>query len=254
MKMANIGIQLYSLKDLAQDDLIRVLERVAKIGFDGVEFAGYFGVPAKKIRKALDASGLKAAGSHIGFETLSSRPDETVDFSREIGLSTIVCTGFPDSLHADRESWTRLAEKLDAVSQYYVDRGIRCGYQNHDFEFRRFGDETALDIVMAKTDRDRTFLELDVFWAEYCGFPAAYIIAKYPGRCKFLHLTDMKRRGDKQNVEAGKGILDFKAIANAAMAEGTEWYIVKQVNFEIPPLESIRQSLHYLRKILSNQQ
>ena len=43
-KKIPIGLQLYSVRRECGKDLPAVLEAVAKMGYDGVEFAGYYGL------------------------------------------------------------------------------------------------------------------------------------------------------------------------------------------------------------------
>ena len=63
--MSKIGLQLYSLKERCAENLIGTLADVAKAGYDGVEFAGYFGVPSKELKKQLDANQLQLSLIHI---------------------------------------------------------------------------------------------------------------------------------------------------------------------------------------------
>ena len=69
-KRIPIGLQLYSVREDCQKDLPRVLEAVAKMGYEGVEFAGYYGRSAKELRKLLDQNGLRCCGTHTGLNTL----------------------------------------------------------------------------------------------------------------------------------------------------------------------------------------
>ena len=59
-----IALQLYSVREDAARDLQAVLAAVADMGYEGVEFAGYYGHDARTIRSWLDAYGLKVAGAH----------------------------------------------------------------------------------------------------------------------------------------------------------------------------------------------
>lgn len=55
-----IAVQLYSLRDIIKgsgENLLAILPRVKALGYDGVEFAGYFGVDAETLRAALDSAG-----------------------------------------------------------------------------------------------------------------------------------------------------------------------------------------------------
>ena len=46
-----VGLELYSLRDQCKTDLPGMLAAVSKIGYKGVEFAGYHGRTAKELRK-----------------------------------------------------------------------------------------------------------------------------------------------------------------------------------------------------------
>ena len=54
-----IAVQLYSLRDIIKgsgEELLAILPKIKALGYDGVEFAGYFGVDAATLRAALDSS------------------------------------------------------------------------------------------------------------------------------------------------------------------------------------------------------
>jgi len=55
-KKIGISVQLYSVRGDCGKDIDAALERIAKMGFAGVEFAGYhkYGGKAKELRKQLD--------------------------------------------------------------------------------------------------------------------------------------------------------------------------------------------------------
>jgi hypothetical protein len=64
-------VQLYSVRTECEKDLPGTIKAVAKMGYKGVEFAGYYGRDAKTLKKLLDGVGLKCCGtlgivSHIG--------------------------------------------------------------------------------------------------------------------------------------------------------------------------------------------
>src|SRR5689334_5095596 len=80
-KKIPLGVQLYSLRDQCKTDLPGMLAAVSKIGYKGVEFAGYHGRSAKELRKMLDDNGLVACGTHTPYESiLDDKLKETVEF------------------------------------------------------------------------------------------------------------------------------------------------------------------------------
>ena len=48
------GLQMYSVRDITNDDLAGALKKVAEIGYKYVEFAGFFGHPAEEVKAMLD--------------------------------------------------------------------------------------------------------------------------------------------------------------------------------------------------------
>ena len=67
-----IALQLYSLHKYTDSaGLARTLADAAKIGYRGVEFAGYRGHSAAEIRTMLDDNGLAACGTHVGRDALA---------------------------------------------------------------------------------------------------------------------------------------------------------------------------------------
>src|SRR4030042_5562980 len=65
-----LGLQLYSVRTDCQKDLPGTIKTVAEMGYQGVEFAGYYDYSAKDIRKLLDDNGLKCCGTHAPLDTL----------------------------------------------------------------------------------------------------------------------------------------------------------------------------------------
>lgn len=248
--MEKIGLQLYSIKELTQKDFLGTLEKVAKIGYDGVEFAGYFNTPAKELGKTLKDLGLQAAGSHIGIDRLKNELDSVIEYSLEIGDPYIICPGLPVSMRDSADAWKRTADIFNSIGLKCKDNGIPFGYHNHDFEFQKFDGEYGLDIMVSNTQPDLVFVELDTFWVEYCGLKSIDFMNKYKERCLILHIKDMKSQEEKVNTEIGKGVMDFKEITSLGKKLGVKWYTVEQEEFEIPLLQSIEESLHYLRGIL----
>src|SRR5882672_2433351 len=69
-KKVPIKLQLYSLREQCKTDLPGMLAAVSKIGYKGVEFAGYHGRSAKDLRKMLDDNGIVACGTHTPYESV----------------------------------------------------------------------------------------------------------------------------------------------------------------------------------------
>ena len=81
-RVLKIGVQLYSVRDDCAKDLPGTLKALAKIGFTGVEFAGYYGHTPAELKKMLDDNGLKCYGTHVSMEDLTGdKLQKTLDFA-----------------------------------------------------------------------------------------------------------------------------------------------------------------------------
>jgi len=248
--MAKIGLQLYSIKELTEKDFIGSLEKVAKIGYQGVEFAGFFDAPASELKKVLDDLGIVPCGSHTGINALEEELNRVIDYNLEIGNQYVICPGLPEHMRNSYDAYMRLADKFNDIGRKCKEQGIQFAYHNHDFEFEKYNGEYGLDILLSNTDPDLVHMELDTFWVEYAGLKSVDFMRKYPKQhSSLIHIKDMKSLDEKISTEVGNGIMDFVEILNLAKELGTKWYIVEQEEFEISQLESIEKSLNYLKGI-----
>ena len=103
-----ISVQLYSVRDdRGAKDFDAALAQVAKMGFAGVEFAGYhkYSGKPKELRKAIDDLNLVAAGTHIG--TASFKGDElkrTIEFHQAIGCKFLCVAGDRDFTNPEQST------------------------------------------------------------------------------------------------------------------------------------------------------
>ena len=64
------GLQMYSVRNTAQNDLLGALEQVSKLGYHYAEFAGFFGIPAEQVKAKLDECGMEVSSTHTGWQEL----------------------------------------------------------------------------------------------------------------------------------------------------------------------------------------
>jgi len=120
-----MSIQLYSVRGDCAKDFDGTLAALAKMGFDGVEFAGYhkYADKAKELKAKLDELGLKAAATHIGTGTMRGDAlKKTIDFHQEIGCKFLVVPGDgdftnPDKCKALADNFNEIAAKLKPLGK-----------------------------------------------------------------------------------------------------------------------------------------
>lgn len=218
-----IGIQLYTVRKSAEADPEGTIRKVAQAGYKGVQFAGYYGFSAQKMKGILDECGLKAAGSHVGYELLERGADAELEYARAIGLSYITVPGIglenllkPQTI----DFLARFVEKAKGM-------GITVSYHNHFHEFTRKNGEFPLDILFREVPGLK--MELDTYWADYAGVePLAYMRAN-ASRLASVHIKDRNKDPKKPDINAniGEGTLDIAAYLREAEKLHVGWAFVE---------------------------
>jgi Sugar phosphate isomerases/epimerases len=248
--MNECGLQMYSIRELAADDFFGSLKKVAEIGFQGLEFAGYYNVPAPELKKVLEELGLYVMGSHIPFERLNVHLEQEMDYFLNLGGEFIICPWLPVHMRDSKYALQKTADRLNQIGYQCRMNGIKFGYHNHDFEFEQYEGEYGLDILMSYTDPGLVLWEPDVFWFEYRGLNVLDFLNRYSGRCPAIHLKDLKSHDAGSNTEVGKGVIQFPPIINQCKEHRIRRFLVEQENFELPVWRSITESLEYVKTIL----
>lgn len=249
-----IALQLYSVRRDCAQDFDAALEQVAAMGFEGVEFAGYYGYASKAadLKNRLDALKLKAAGTHISLDTLQGDAlKSTIEFHQAIGCRFLIVPGNP--AFTDPEKSKALADTFNQLAATLKPLGMFCGYHNHTAEFKKDGDKTYWDLFAERTSKD-VILQQDCGWTMAAGFdPAAYVL-KYPGRTRTTHLKPTVRPQDTgKKAILGQDSVDWPAVLAACVSKGgTEWFVVEQETYPDgkSPMDCTRESFAGLRALL----
>ncbi len=121
-----IALQLYSVRKECERDLPGVLAAVAGMGYEGVEFAGYYGHDAPTLKKLLDDNGLRCAGAHVGIDTLlGDALERSVEFHKTLDNRYLIVPGLPESRRSSRAAWLETARTMNAISDRLAPTGCR---------------------------------------------------------------------------------------------------------------------------------
>lgn len=249
-----LAVQLYSVRNDCAKDFDAALAQVAKMGFVGVEFAGYhkYAGKARELRQKLDELNLKVAGTHIGTGTF--RGDElkkTIEFHQIIGCKFLIVPGDGDFTHPEKSK--ALAETFNQTAETLKPLGMFCGYHNHTGEFKKDGDKTYWDLFAERTGKD-VVLQQDCGWTAAAGLNPIDLMKRFPGRMKTTHFkpTVVRDEAGKKAI-LGQDSVDWAAVYIACRdIGGTEWVIVEQETYPDgkSPMECTEMSLAGLKKLL----
>ena len=242
-----VGLQLYSVRDACTKDLPGVLEAVGKMGYQGVEFAGYYGRNAAELRKLLDANGLKCCGTHTGLNTVTGDAlKETIEFNQTLGNKFLIVPGLPQASVASADACKKTAAFFTETAAKVKGQGMHVGYHAHGGDFKKFDGETVWDILFSNAGPD-VVMQLDIGNSMDGGGDPIAILKKFPGRSLTIHL---KEHGGPKGAAIGEGDVDWKEIFRLCETTGkTEWYIVEQESYAGGPLDSVEACIKSLRKM-----
>jgi sugar phosphate isomerase/epimerase len=245
-----IAAQMYTVRDASRHNFAGTLQRVAELGYAGVELAGTFDTKPNELANLLNDLGLHCVSAHVSLSDLRSKLDQQIDIYKTLGADYLVCPWLPPEERGDEITYRTLAETLDQIGEQCRANGLQLCYHHHDFELRRLSGRYALDILLQETKPENLQLEPDTYWLKYGGEDPAGYIARWGERVPLVHLKDMTATSPPAFAEVGTGTLDWISIFEAASAGNTRWYIVEQDICPGDPFESLRTSLENLHKML----
>lgn len=251
--MAQIGLQLYTVREEAERDLQGTLRAVSRIGYDGVEFAGVPHEPATEVKAVLEETELAVAGIVVPMGQLRepSAFEAALAYNAAIGSPTILFPWLDEPYRESARAYAETAALLNGFGRTCREHGIRFLYHMHGYEFQRFGDRTGMKILMEETDPESVGLELDTYWVEHGGGNPLTVYRDYVDRCFSLHFKDMNNKEEKRDVEVGDGVIDVSGILQAARGQVADWYVVEQEQFDRPPMESAAISYRNLARLVA---
>ena len=123
MKKFNVGIQLYGVRNSMKEDFEGTIKAIAEMGYEYVEFAGYYGKSSDEIKSILDKYNLKCISVHQGLDFFDEDPDEKCAFLKNFGVKYNVIPWYEKSKLAGSEEWEATKKKFaDAADLFKIGR------------------------------------------------------------------------------------------------------------------------------------
>lgn len=252
LRKMGIALQLYTVRDALEEDFRGTLRRVAAMGYEGVEFAGYGGIPAEEMRELLTELHLQAVGSHVSLQRLQKNLDEELAYMKAIGSRYIVCPALPPEYRSDKEGWQQVYSQFSEIGKKAQEQGLHFGYHNHAFEFEvEWDGQFAFDHLFESLAPEWLMMEMDAGWVQYAGQDPLAYIRKYSDRLPLLHIKDYVNHAQADfidTVELGQGELPLHEIIKEAAAAKVEWLIVEQDRCKNPSIQAVETSIDWLKK------
>lgn len=245
-KKLPVGVQLYCVRNEMPVDMEGTLAVLAEMGFDGVEFADYFGRSAEDLRKMLDDNGLNCCGTHIYLaDMLGDKLGPTVEFNKTLENPYLIVRWLPEELRNSKQGFQKTIDLFNEAAANLRPHGMRVGYHNHDYIFEEIDGRLMWNMLADGTDKD-VILQLDTGHAAGIGLDPVELLKRNKGRTVTLHVKPYSKNNPDAFLD--KDDLDWEAIFEVAEAVGgTEWYIVEYEREAVPPLKALEANLKIVR-------
>lgn len=244
-----LGLQLFTLFNVIDDDVKGNLKKVADIGFKEIESAfskkpGFYGMKPKEFAALCADLGLSWQSHHVlgapfklpkGYKmpagmtlpahmlNLKEDTQQLVDQLAEGGIPYMVCANIPtETLDEIKEA----GEILNKTGEACKKVNIQLCYHNHDMEFKAVEGKIPYHLLLSECDAGLVKMELDLAWATKAGVDPVELFKAHPGRFPLLHVKDISK--DFKTLEpVGEGVVDFKRIFANVNIAGVKHYFVE---------------------------
>ena len=280
MNKGKIGVQMMMLKGKVEEiGVYETMRKINELGYHAVEVSQ---IPmteenVSELKRASADFDIKIAAMSAGLEPmLPGMPGETLsaDFEKIVNdCKTLDCNFLrigmmPLNLMGDKDQIMAFIDRAEAMAVRLAEQGIELYYHTHHLEFQKYDGVYLLDMI--KNNTSKLGFELDVHWIQRAGENPAEFVKQYAGRVSLLHLKDYRvGQMDLTDVdfkdiakfmqiftntiefaEVGEGNLDMKAIIEAGLESGAQYFLVEQDDvYGKDPFDCLQTSAENLRKL-----
>lgn len=245
-KIAKVGLQLYTVRDLMKSDFDGTLDKVAATGYREVEFAGYFDHTPQQVKASLVRTGMVSPSAHFGYDYLGDKWAGVLESANVIGQQYIVCSSIDEAHRKTLDDWKKVVANFNRAGEVAKKTGVQFAYHNHSFEFQPIDGTVPYDLLLKETDADLVKLEMDLYWAVNAGVDPLTYFDHNKGRFPLVHVKGRAPDGSITDVMASN-VIDWKRLF-ADPNSGIQHYFVEN-DHPKSPLESIRTSYEYLAQL-----
>ena len=239
-----ISVQLYTLREASQEDFDTVLEKVALLGYKGVEPFNLFGKSAAEFKQQVNDLGMQVSSSHFPWVNRSDSIEQVVEVIQALGL-TRAPGGFSPDEFKDMDSVKRSIDTTAKFVDALKPHGLTLFLHNHFWEFNLIDGRPGYHYLQDAVPEVE--FEIDTYWAANFGNndPAAEI-TRVKSRTPLLHVKDGPLKKNESHVAVGSGKMDIPALFEAVDPDVFEWAVVELDQCDTDMMTAVAASYRYL--------
>lgn len=237
-----ISIQLYSVREAMSQDLWGTIEKIAAMGYPGIEPCNVPGGDAAEAAKRIQDLGLAVTAFQAG-TPVGDDKNRLMDEAETLGTNHVVCPYFGVENFNTMDAIKASAARFEEAVANCAERGMTFGYHNHEFELSAIVEGKPA-LVQLAASAPNLFFTLDTYWVTVGGQDATEIVKTLGPQVNLLHIKDGPLVKSEAMVAAGSGKMDFPPIV--AAAEHAKWLVVELDRCDTDMMTAVEQSFHYL--------
>jgi sugar phosphate isomerase/epimerase len=235
------GVASYTLRKLPLEAAIKAIQRVGLKHVSIKDF--HLALNSTPDQRRAVAQKFKEAGiapmscGNITMQNDEANIRQAFEYARDAGIPTIVCSPHPDSMPI-----------LDRMVKEF---NIKLAIHNHGPEDKRF--PSPYDVWKAVQAYDKRIgLCIDVGHTARAKVDPAEAILKCRERLYDLHMKDItSTEPNGQTLEAGRGVLDLKAILRALLKIGYPYLLSFEYEKDADdPIPGLAETIGYTKGLL----
>lgn len=241
--VGEVGINLFSLPKMLEQDLEASFALLQQLGYKKIEFfgpytfsteaakskwavtakavgfsgSGFFGKDSNSIKQLLQKHGMTAPSLHTDLDTLRSNMSGLAEAAHILGSKYVVLPAIPDAERQHLDGYKRMADDFNRIGADAKSKGISFAYHNHGYGLSSMEGQLPLDIIFNQTDPSLVFFEMDLYWTTAGGADPIALLKQHKDRYKLMHVKDMKQKvrfsGDGGNAKQWIELWDYMTTA-----------------------------------------
>lgn len=240
-----LGIQLWSVRNEANEDFRGTVKELKKYGYTGAEIAGITSLSYSEMKKILEDEGMDIISAHISLSDIDN--DELMCELKNTGMKYVVFNGLDTNPEVIENTCENLKNYCEKCKKY----GLKLLYHNHGYEFFNYKGKLAIDYVYDDVGFENLGAEIDTCWVQISGTDTPKFLLKHKEHNPLIHIKDYKGVHGEDSftyTALGMGLLKTDAILDAVYEVNPDWLIVEQDKAEngFTPMESAKLSADYI--------
>ena len=271
--MCKFASPTFLFRDICHSQLGHIMQRLAGIGFDGLELYGMFGLDSNAILGFCKESKLEITCDHIHYEEFSQDTVNVITRRTALGANYLTIDNIPSHLLPGTRSFPKAIAEIERISRVCKGHGVQLLYHNHGYDLMtKVNDVPMLDIILDSTDPELLKFQPDLGWIALGGGDPSRYLDKYASRCPIIHLKDYfaaapvllespfplgnNRGGQKYNFfefrPSGYGIMNYPALMPKILACNPQWITTDHdLSYERDTYEDMKMGLDYTKYLVS---